>query len=80
MNVKQKRYPRFDGYTGGTVWSVRHPEHGAVDVLAPSVQAAIVVAAGVWGCDWKAISFYCDCVVKLIGRKAKLADGGTGAV
>lgn len=49
----------FDGYTGGKLWAVVHPDHKLPKkVLAPSEQAAIYAAAKAWGETWTSEEFY----------------------
>ena len=61
--------PRYEGYAGSKVWEVRHPHHGTKRVNAPSWQAAIVVAAKVWGEDWRAYDFYTNCATTYEGTE-----------
>ena len=69
-------YRRYEGYTGRKVWRVSNPEHGMAEVLAPSWQAAIVVAAQLWGTKWTACDFYANCTVTCMGMAAKEGKGG----
>lgn len=77
---KQPRYPRFDGYTGGKVWTVVHPKFGDCMVVAPSIPAAIVVAARVWKQAWTKIDFYAACRVIFKGDRKKLSLDGSAVI
>ena len=80
-NGRQRRsLPRFDGYTGGKVWNVVHPNFGSCMVVAPSIPAAIVVAARVWKQAWTKIDFYADCRVIFNGDRKKLSLDGSAVV
>lgn len=68
---RNKEKPRFEGYTGGKAWKVSHPEHGDIEVLAPSLPAAIATAARVWQRRWQEYAFYADCSVVPLGTEAK---------
>lgn len=68
---RPKAKPRYEGYTGNKVWKVRHPDHGVVEVIAPSPQAAIVVAASVWNRQWHKYDFYAYFEVSYCGPEKK---------
>lgn len=76
----KSRLPRFDGYTGGTVWSVYHPNFGACMVVAPSIPAAIVVAARVWKQTWTEYAFYSECRTTYKGNRKKLTMDGSAVI
>ena len=76
----RKSLPRFDGYTGGKTWTVARPNFGDCMVVAPSFQAAIVVAARVWKQTWTKIDFYADCKVIFKGDRKKLELPGSAVV
>lgn len=61
--LRQKPIPTFPEYTGSKAWSVTHPTHGTIMVIAPSVPAAIATAASAWNRRWQAYDFYADCKV-----------------
>lgn len=68
-----KATPRFPNYTGTKAWKVKHPNHGEVKVIAPSIPAAIATAASVWNRRWQEYGFYSECDV--IVQKAEKAVG-----
>lgn len=68
---RTKAKPRYEGYTGNKIWRVRHPDHGEIEVLAPSKQAAIVVAASTWDRRWQKYDFYAWCEVSYCGTEKK---------
>lgn len=68
---KPKETPVFDGYTGKRAWKVKHPDHGELKVIAPSLPAAIATAAGIWGQRWQKYEFYTNCTVDYIGTEGK---------
>lgn len=68
-NTKTKSTPRFEGYTGRKLWLVKHPDYAAIEVLAPSMQAAIVTAAAVWGRRWQDYDFYAYCETSYRGTE-----------
>ncbi len=74
------RFPRFDGYTGGKCWNVVHPDHGCCMVVAPSIPAAIVVAARVWKRTWTEYGFYSECNVVYKGDRKKLSMDGSAVI
>ena len=74
------RYPRFDGYPGGKVWNVCHPDHGTCMVVAPSIPAAIVVAARVWGQTWTEYEFYSSCRAVYKGDRKGLIMNGSAVI
>ena len=69
--LRKKEKPRFDGYTGNKIWRVSHPDHGEIEVFAPSLPAAIAAAAKVWGRRWQEYAFYADCSVVPCGVERK---------
>ena len=80
-NGKQRKsIPRFDGYTGGKVWTVVHPNFGDCMVVAPSIPAAIVVAARIWKQTWTRLDFYAECKVIFKGDRKKLELPGTAVI
>lgn len=66
MKDKTKADARFEKYSGKKMYEVRHHENGALKVLAPDENCAIVAAAGFWGCRWQDYSFYPYCEVTRI--------------
>lgn len=66
---RAKQKPRFPDYTGSKLFRVKHPDHGEIEVVAPSVPAAIVTAASVWGRRWQKYEFYADCSVVPCGNE-----------
>lgn len=74
------RYPRFDGYTGGKIWCVTHPDYGSCFVVAPSNPAAIVVAARVWKQTWTELRFHSECLVQFKGDRKKLSLDGSAVI
>ena len=68
---RAKSKPRFEGYTGNKVWKVGNPNHGEIEVLAPSMPAAIATAASVWGRRWQEYDFYANCSVIYVGPEAR---------
>lgn len=66
---RAKEKPRFPDYTGGKSYRVTHPDHGSLEVLAPSVPAAIATAATEWKRRWQELAFYSDCNVVLCGTE-----------
>lgn len=68
---RAKVTPRFPAYTGTKTWKVKHPDHGEVTVVAPSIPAAIATAASVWNRRWQEYGFYSECEV--ITQKAEKA-------
>lgn len=66
---RKPKYRRHTDYTGGKLWRVIHPDFGAVEVLAPSNPAAIVVASEIWGQRWQSMDFYARCFVQFVGRR-----------
>lgn len=70
---RAKATPVFPAYTGTKTWKVKHPDHGEVTVVAPSIPAAIATAASVWNRRWQEYGFYSECVV--ITQKAEKAVG-----
>lgn len=63
--------PCFEGYTGNRVWKVSHPAHGDIEVVAPSLPAAISTAAKIWGRRWQEYEFYANCSVVPCGVERK---------
>lgn len=60
---RSKKKPRFPDYTGGKMYRVNHPDYGDLEVIAPSIPAAIATAAGVWERRWQEYEFYANCSV-----------------
>lgn len=77
---RRNRYPRFDGYPGGKLWNVCHPDFGTCMVVAPSIPAAIVVAARVWNQTWTEYEFYSSCRAVYKGDKKGIATNGSAVI
>ena len=60
--------PRFPGYTGSKLYRVSHPDHGNLEVIAPSIPAAIATAATAWQRRWQEYDFYAECSVIPCGK------------
>lgn len=57
--MSMAKTPTYPGYSGKKRWLVYHPSHKRpIAVFAPTAQAAMVAAAGGWGCRWQSIEFY----------------------
>lgn len=76
----RSQYPRFDGYPGGKVWNVCHPNFGTCMVIAPSIPAAIVVAARVWRQIWTEYDFYSSCRAVYKGDRKGLILNGSAVI
>lgn len=76
----RKSIPQFDGYTGGKAWIVVHPNFGDCMVVAPSIPAAIVVAARVWKQTWTEYAFYSECRTTYKGNRKKLTMDGSAVI
>ena len=66
---RKKEKPRFKDYTGTNLWRVENPDHGQLEVFAPSKPAAIATAAGVWARRWQEYDFYAYCDVTFCGNE-----------
>ena len=70
---RQQKLPRFPDYTGNKLYRVTHPDHGNIEVIAPSVPAAIATAAKEWERRWQEYAFYADCSVVPCGTEKEAA-------
>lgn len=52
--------------SGGYIYSVSHPEHGTVEVLADDRLHALVTACNQWGVRWPAVAR--ACTIQIIGK------------
>lgn len=72
MGKNMSRHWRYPDYTGVRIYLVEHPAHEAIQVFAPSWQAAIWTAAKAWGEDWRELDFHMDCKTLYMGTKKEV--------
>ena len=75
MNQPKNYDIAFEHYRGHRRYTVSHPEHsGVLLVAAPDEVAAIVAAAEYWQVRWQNFGFYAFCNVVIYNRRKTASE------
>ena len=78
MNEPKNYDIAFEHYRGRRRYTVSHPEHsGVLIVAAPDDVSAIVAAAKKWQTRWQSFEFYAFCKIDIYNRSNTSKTEGT---